>query len=63
MEATINYSQEDVVRMEIRGFVNEGLQDVHNNKLLDFDDTFDELEERYDANEDKHQCGRTTLGY
>ena len=39
MEATINYSQEDVVRMEIRGFVNEGLQDVYTNKLLDFDDT------------------------
>ena len=51
MEATINYSQEDAVRMEILGFVNEGLQDVYTNKLLDFDDTFDELEERYDANE------------
>ena len=51
MEATINYSQEDDVRMEILGFVNEGLQDVYTNKLLDFDDTFDELEERYDANE------------
>ena len=51
MEATINYSQEEVVRMEIRKFVNEGLQDVHDNKLLDFDATFDELEERYNAND------------
>lgn len=51
MEATINYSQEEVTRMEIRRFVNEGLQDVYQNKLLDFDATFDELEERYVANE------------
>lgn len=51
MEATINYSQEEVTRMEIRSFVNEGLQDVYLNKLLDFDETFDELEERYNANE------------
>lgn len=50
MEATINYSQEEVTRMEIRSFVNEGLQDVYQNKLLDFDETFDELEERYSAN-------------
>lgn len=47
MEATINFSQEEIARMEVRGFVNEGLQDVYNNKLLDFDTTFDELEERY----------------
>ena len=51
MEAIINHSQEEVTRMEIRGFVNEGLQDMYNNKLLDFDSTFDELEERYSANE------------
>lgn len=51
MEATINYSQEEIIRKEIRGFVNEGLQDVYNNKLLDFDNTFDELEARYRANE------------
>lgn len=51
MEALINYSQEEIVQMEIRNFVNEGLQDVYHNKLLDFDSTFDELEERYGANE------------
>lgn len=51
MEATINYSRDDVVKREIRGFVNEGLQDVYNNQLFDFDTTFDELEERYSANE------------
>ncbi len=51
MEATINYSQEEITRMEIRGFVKDGLQDAYNNKLLDFDSTFNELEERYSANE------------
>lgn len=47
MDVTINYSQEELTRMEIRSFVNEGLQDVYQNKLLDFDSTFDELEEKY----------------
>ena len=51
MEAIISYSPEEIARMEIRSFVNEGLQDVYNNKLLDFDTTFDELEERYGVNE------------
>lgn len=41
MEATTHYSQEVVARMEVRGFVNEGLQDVYNNKLLDFDIVFE----------------------
>lgn len=51
MKATINYSQEEIARLEIRSFVQEGLQDVYNNKLLDFETTFDELEERYGGNE------------
>lgn len=51
MEATINFSQEEIARTEIRDFVNEGLQDVYHNNLLDFDTTFHELEERYSANE------------
>lgn len=51
METAINSSQKEVAKMEIRGFVNEGLQDVYHNKLLDFDAAFDELEERYVANE------------
>ncbi|MDE5801659.1 MAG: hypothetical protein K2I22_01940 [Lachnospiraceae bacterium] len=50
MEAIMSYSQEEIARMEIHAFVNEGLQDVYQNKLLDFDTTFDELEERYSAN-------------
>lgn len=51
MDVTINYSQEELTRMEIRNFVNEGLLDMYQNNLLDFDSTFDELEERYSANE------------
>ena len=51
MEATINYSHEEIARLQIRSFVQEGLQDVYNNKLLDFDAVFDELEERYGVDE------------
>ena len=50
METAINYCQEEVARMEVSSFVNEGLQDMYDNNLLDFDATFDELEERYIAN-------------
>lgn len=50
MEAIINYSHDEITRMEIRNFVNEGLQDACKNRLLDFDETFDKLEERYSAN-------------
>lgn len=51
MEASINFSKEDIERIELRNFVNEGLQDVKQNKLLDFDTTFLELEGRYNDNE------------
>lgn len=51
METAIHYSQKELVKMEIRDFLNEGLQDIRTNKLLDFDTTFDELEERYHVNE------------
>ena len=51
MEATTNYSQEEMTRVDIRRFVKEGLQDAYDNKLLDFESTFNELEERYSANE------------
>ncbi len=51
MESTVHYFQGESAKREIRNFVNEGLQDVYNNKVLDFDAVFDELEERYSANE------------
>lgn len=51
METTIKYSQEELTQMEIRRFVNEGLQDVYDDNLLDFHTTFEELEKRYSANE------------
>ena len=37
---------DDVCR-EIYELVNEGLQDVANNQLIDFDTVFNELERRY----------------
>ena len=43
------YSPEEIARMEIRNFVNEGLKDVENNDLYDFDQVFDELESRYSS--------------
>ena len=51
MEVTMNYSQEELAKMEIHQFVNEGLQDVYDNNLLDFDTAFDSLEKRYIAND------------
>ena len=50
MEATIEYSKEELARIELRKFLDEGLQDVQNQRLLDFEETFDELEKRYSAN-------------
>ncbi len=49
MNATgeILYSTEELTRIEIRNFINEGLKDAENNDLYDFDTTFDEIESRY----------------
>lgn len=47
MEARIMYTNEELASMEICQFVNEGLKDVCDGRLLDFDSTFDEMEERY----------------
>lgn len=43
----ITYTPEEKARMEIRNFINEGLKDVENNDLYDFDEVFDEIESRY----------------
>lgn len=43
----ILYSPEEQTRQGIRSFVNEGLKDVQENALYDFDEVFDELESRY----------------
>lgn len=44
---TVSYSSEERTRMEIRGFINEGLQDVRNQCLHHLDEAFDEIESRY----------------
>ena len=45
--AKLPYTPEEKARMEIRNFINEGLKDVENNDLYDFDEVFDEIESRY----------------
>ena len=40
------FTPEEIVRMEIRNFINEGLKDVQKGNLYDFDETFDEIEKR-----------------
>lgn len=43
------YTPKEKARLEIRNFINEGLKDVENNDLYDFDEVFDEIESRYAA--------------
>lgn len=49
MESAVKilYSPEEQARQEIRSFVNEGLKDVGENAIYDFDEAFDALESRY----------------
>lgn len=44
----IMFTQEEIARMEIQNFVNQGLEDVQEGNLYDFDEMFDEIERRYD---------------
>ena len=46
MEAASLFTNEPVWD-EIRQFVQEGLDDMENNRLLNFDEVFDKLERRY----------------
>lgn len=41
------FSPEELARMEIRNFVNEGLRDVQEGSIYEFDEVFDEIESRY----------------
>lgn len=47
----ILYSPEEQARQEICSYVNEGLKDVQENAIYDFDEAFDELESRYKVEE------------
>lgn len=47
MEPGMQYTLEDTARAEIRKFVLEGLQELQEGKLRDFNSVFDELEKRY----------------
>ena len=41
------FTLEETARMEIRSFVNDGLKDVQEGNLYDFNEVFDEIEKRY----------------
>lgn len=50
MEAIISNVQKKETEFDFHDFINEGLKDVKNGKLISFDDAFEELEKRYSAN-------------
>jgi len=49
MNSTVKnlYTDEELTRMEICNFINEGAKDIKDGNLLEFDEVFNELEERY----------------
>ncbi|MBD5542253.1 MAG: hypothetical protein HDR00_13900 [Lachnospiraceae bacterium] len=49
MEAARIYSEQEVSGLEIHRFLEDGLEDLRNGNLLDFQSVFDELEKSYDA--------------
>lgn len=51
MKTTIKRSQDEPTLIEIRKFVNEGVQDLYNGNLLDFNTSFEKLEKRYSSND------------
>lgn len=40
MEATLNLTQENSATVEISNFLNEGIQDMKNGKIVSFDEVF-----------------------
>lgn len=50
MEAIISNVQKEMAEVNFHDFINEGLRDAKNGKLIEFDDAFEELEKRYSAN-------------
>lgn len=40
------FSPEELAKMKIRNFVNEGLKDIQEGNLYDLDEVFDEIESR-----------------
>lgn len=47
MKTVLEYTEEDVIKIEIRQFINEGLKDAYEGNLTDVDEAFDKLEKRY----------------
>ena len=53
----ILFPKEEIARMEIRNFVNEGLKDVKEGNLYDFDEAFDVIEKRYQEEMENESAG------
>ncbi len=51
MEAKINFIANDFAEKEFHDFIMEGLQDIRNGNIRDFDEVFDDLEKRFHINE------------
>lgn len=49
METARIYPEQEVSGMEFHRFLEDGLEDIRNGNLLDFESVFDELEKSYDA--------------
>jgi hypothetical protein len=46
MAKIVIFSPEEMTRTEIHNFVKEGLKDVQENNLFDFNDTFNEIRKK-----------------
>ncbi len=51
MEAMAIHPLEELTETEFYNFINEGLEDMYNGRLFDFNTVFDELERRFCADE------------
>ena len=50
MEATVMDLNDEIAIAELREILLESVNNMKEDELLDFDEVFDELEQRYDAN-------------
>jgi hypothetical protein len=47
IQPEVDISQEEIARMEITNFVNEGIKEIKEGNLYNIDEVFDDLEARY----------------
>lgn len=51
MDTIVSKDWKETAESDFHNFINEGLQDVRNGRLIAADEVFDELEKRYSAYE------------